>query len=74
VDGVYDKDPMAHDDAMRFDKLTYLDVLQKGLRVMDSTAVSLCMENNLPIIVFRLQAGSVADVIQGRAIGTHVTH
>ena len=54
VDGVYDKDPNKYDDAKKFDKLTYIEVLEKGLQVMDSTATSLCMDNNIPILVFGL--------------------
>ena len=73
VDGVYDKDPEIHSDAVRYDRLTYLDVLQKGLKVMDSTAVSLCMDNNLPICVFKLEPGNVADVVCGEPLGTWVT-
>ncbi len=73
VDGVYDKDPALHDDAVRFDSLTYLDVLNRGLKVMDATAVSLCMDNNLPIVVFDMhQAGNIARVVRGENIGTRV--
>ncbi|MFT6143309.1 MAG: uridylate kinase [Myxococcota bacterium] len=73
VDGVYDKDPAKHDDAVRFDSLTYLDVLNRGLKVMDATAVSLCMDNNLPIVVFDMhQAGNIARVVRGENIGTRV--
>ncbi len=54
VDGVYDKDPLKHKDAKKFDELTYLDVLQRGLQVMDATAISLCMDHSLPILVFDL--------------------
>ncbi|MBT3217781.1 MAG: UMP kinase [Proteobacteria bacterium] len=75
VDGVYDKDPEKHDDAVKFAKLTYLDVLQRGLKVMDSTAVSLCMDNDLPIIVFGLnEPGNVARVVCGERLGTRVAH
>jgi len=72
VDGVYDKDPAVHDDAKRFSTLTHLDVLQRGLKVMDSTAISLCMDNDLPIIVFKMEPGSVVRVVNGEAIGTAV--
>ncbi|ADL68937.1 UMP kinase [Thermoanaerobacterium thermosaccharolyticum] len=73
VDGVYDKDPMKFKDAIKFDKLTYLDVLNKGLGVMDSTATSLCMDNNIPIIVFNLTVpGNIKNVIMGQKIGTIV--
>jgi uridylate kinase len=74
VDGVYDKDPKKHADAKRYEHLTYLDVLSKGLKVMDATAVSLCMENHLPIVVFDLAVhGNIARVVCGEAIGTTVT-
>ncbi|MBP2073180.1 MAG: uridylate kinase [Thermoanaerobacterium sp.] len=73
VDGVYDKDPMKFKDAIKFDKLSYLDVLNKGLGVMDSTATSLCMDNNIPIIVFNLTVpGNIKNVIMGQKIGTIV--
>ena len=54
VNGIYDKDPMVHDDAIKFDRLSYLDVLSKGIKVMDSTAISLCMDNSMDIIVFNM--------------------
>jgi uridylate kinase len=73
VDGVYDKDPATNDDAVRYNSLDYLTVLSKGLRVMDSTAVSLCMENKLPIIVFDLNvSGNIARVVCGEDLGTRV--
>jgi uridylate kinase len=73
VDGVYDADPNLFPDARRFEVLTYLDVLSKGLRVMDATAISLCMDHGLPIIVFRLLAeGNIRRVVFGEAIGTLV--
>ncbi len=73
VDGVYDKDPMTHADAKRFGKLTYLEVLEKGLKVMDTTAISMCMDNKLPIIVFNLfKEGNLKQVIQGAPLGTLV--
>ncbi|MDI3311121.1 MAG: UMP kinase [Thermoanaerobacterium sp.] len=73
VDGVYDKDPVKYKDAIKFDKLTYLDVLNRGLGVMDSTATSLCMDNNIPIIVFNLTVpGNIKNVIMGQKIGTIV--
>ena len=56
VDGIYDADPMKNPKAKKFERLTYLDVLKKGLKVMDATAISLCMDNQLPIIVYNLQA------------------
>ena len=74
VDGVYDKDPLKYKDAKKFDSLTYIEVLSKDLRVMDSTAVSLCRENNLPIIVFDLtMSGNIKGVIMGKKIGTLVS-
>lgn len=74
VDGIYDKDPMLHKDAVLFDKLTYIEVLNKGLKVMDSTAISLCMDNNLPIITFNLtKSGNIARVVKGEKIGTIVS-
>lgn len=73
VDGIYDKDPLAHKDANKFDQLSYIDVLNKGLKVMDSTAISLCMDNSLPIICFNLNTpGNVAKVVAGEPIGTVV--
>jgi uridylate kinase len=73
VDGIYDKDPMIHKDAIKFDEIKYIDVLSKGLKVMDSTAISLCMDNKLPIITFNLnQQGNVAKVLRKEPIGTRV--
>ena len=73
VDGIYDKDPMKHKDAVMFKELTYLDVLQKGIKVMDSTAITLCMENNLPIITFNMnKAGNLKKVVSGETVGTIV--
>lgn len=73
VDGIFDKDPVTHSDAQKFDKLTYIDVLNRGLKVMDSTAVSLCMDNNMPILVFNLmETGNIFKAIQGHEIGTVV--
>jgi uridylate kinase len=75
VDGVYDKDPALSSDARRFDRLSYLEVLNRGLRVMDSTAVSLCMDNSLPIIVFDLnKPGNVVRVVCGEPIGTFLVN
>ena len=74
VDGVYDGDPMVDPNAKRFDSLKYIDVLNKGLRVMDATAVSLCMENSLPIVVFNLtETGNLMRVVQGEDVGTTVS-
>lgn len=73
VDGVYDKDPMKHDDAVRFDRLDYLEVLSRSLHVMDGTAISLCKENNLPIVVFDMLApGNIERVVCGEPLGTLV--
>jgi uridylate kinase len=74
VDGVYDKDPHKYNDAKKFDKLTYLNVLEKGLQVMDSTATSLCMDNNIPILVFGLdKPENIKRAILGEKIGTLVS-
>ena len=73
VDGVYDKDPVIHPDAVMFDKISYTDVLAKNLKVMDATAISLCRENRLPIIVFNLnKSGNIRRVICGQSVGTIV--
>ncbi|WP_139904555.1 UMP kinase [Clostridium thermarum] len=74
VDGVYDKDPHKYADAVKFDKLTYIEVLEKGLQVMDSTATSLCMDNNIPILVFALdEPGNIKRAVCGEKIGTIVS-
>lgn len=73
VDGIYTADPMIHPDATRYTTLSYLEVLEKGLKVMDATAISLCMDNKLPIIVFKLrEAGNLRRVIMGEPVGTTV--
>lgn len=73
VDGIYDCDPKLNPNAVRYDELTYQDVLQRGLRVMDATAVSLCMENRIPIVVFDLnEPGNIRRVVCGERIGTHL--
>ena len=72
VDAVYDKDPKVHADAVKFDELTYLDVLQKELKVMDSTATSLCMDNGIPIKVFELSTENIIKAVMGEKIGTVV--
>ncbi len=73
VDGVYTADPAKHKDAVKYDQITYLDVVKKGLKVMDFTAVTLCMENKLPIIVFNLtQAGNLRRILLGENVGTKV--
>ncbi len=74
VDGVYDCDPRQNPTARRYSELSYLQVLQQGLRVMDSTATSLCMDNNIPIIVFNFdEPGNVLRAIKGENIGTRVS-
>ncbi|MGH3320700.1 MAG: UMP kinase [Streptosporangiaceae bacterium] len=73
VDGVYDADPRTHPDAVKFDRLDYGEVLSRGLKVMDATAVSLCMDNNLPIVVFSLMGeGNIVRAVRGEKIGTLV--
>jgi len=73
VDGVYDKDPMKFKDAIKFDELSYMDILKKELKVMDATAISLCMEEKIPIIVFNLfKKGNIKRIIDGKKIGTIV--
>ena len=73
VDGIYDADPVKHPKAKKFTELSYLEVLQKGLRVMDTTAISLCMDNHLPIVVYDLKRkGSLRRIVLGETIGTLV--
>lgn len=74
VDGIYDKDPKKFDDAVLYQNLTYMDVISKKLKVMDLTAVSLCMENKMPILVFNLNTrGNIQKAVNGDPIGTLVT-
>lgn len=74
VDGIYDKDPKKHADAKKFESLNYLEVLNRGLQVMDSTSISLCMENKLPIVVFDLFcSGNIKRAVMGETIGTLVS-
>ncbi len=74
VDGVYDSDPKKNPDALRFDRLDYGEVLQRGLKVMDATAISLCMDNGLPIVVFDLMGeGNIVRAVRGEKIGTLVS-
>ena len=74
VDGIYDADPMVKRDAVRFDRISYQQVLEQGLKVMDSTAISLCMDNHLPIVVFNLRTpGNIKRAITGEPIGSLVT-
>ncbi len=73
VDGIYDKDPAEHKDAVKYDHISYLDALRERLKVMDSTAFSLCMENHLPILVFSMkEPGSIYRAVMGEPIGTLV--
>ncbi|MBI3783007.1 MAG: UMP kinase [Deltaproteobacteria bacterium] len=73
VDGIYDKDPKKHRNAKRFTKLSYIECLNRHLKVMDSTAISLCMDNSLPILVFSLHAsGNIKRAVMGEQIGTIV--
>ncbi|MGH7888848.1 MAG: UMP kinase, partial [Candidatus Binatia bacterium] len=74
VEGVFDADPLKNAGATKFEELTYIEVLNRELRVMDSTAISLCMDNNLPIIVFNLmEKGNIKRVVSGESIGTLVS-
>lgn len=74
VDGVYDKDPANFKDAVKYDQISYIDVLSQGLKVMDSTAISLCMDNNMDIIVFNMfERGNIKKVLNGDKLGTLVT-
>lgn len=74
VDGIYDKDPMKFKDAKKFETLSYIDVLNKDIKVMDSTAITLCMDNNMDIIVFNMfEEGNIARVVNGEKVGTLVT-
>lgn len=73
VEGIYDSDPLKNPKAKMFSRVTYLDVLKKGLKVMDTTAISLCMDNRLPIIVYNLKAkGNLKRIVTGQKIGTLV--
>jgi uridylate kinase len=74
VDGIYDADPMVKRDAVRYDRISYQKVLEQGLKVMDSTAISLCMDNRLPIVVFNLRTpGNIKRATSGEPIGSLVT-
>jgi uridylate kinase len=74
VDGIYDADPMVVKDAKKFVEISYMDVLKQGLRVMDLTAISLCKDNNLPIVVFSLnERGNIKKVVTGEKIGSLVS-
>ena len=74
VDGVYDKDPIKYKDAKKYTSVKYIDVLNKGLKVMDSTAISLCMDNKMPIIVFNIKKpGNIKKIVTGEKIGTIIS-
>ena len=74
VDGVFDKDPVKHADAVKIDEIPYIDVIQKQLRVMDLTAISLCMDNKMPIVVFNLfEEDSILRFVRGEKIGTTIS-
>lgn len=74
VDGVYDSDPVLNPDAKRIDSLEYIEVLNRGLKVMDATAISLCMDNKMPIVVFNVtDDGNIKRVVQGERVGTKVS-
>ncbi len=73
VDGIYTADPVKHPEAERFDRITYLQVLEKGLQVMDATAISLCMDNHMPIVVFNLRTpGNLERAVRGESVGSLV--
>ena len=75
VDGIYDKDPKKHDDATKINEISYMDVLNKNIKVMDSTAMTLCMDNDIPIVVFNINnKGDLMKVIDGKKIGTVVSN
>lgn len=74
VDGIYDSDPMKNSKAKRYKQITFFEVIEKGLKVMDATAVTLCMDNNIPLVVFNLkERGNIRRIITGESIGTVVT-
>jgi uridylate kinase len=73
VDGVYDRDPVKEKGAKKFDELTYFEVIQKKLGVMDTTAITLCMDNNLPIVIFNIKTrGNISRIVKGENVGTMV--
>ena len=73
VDGVYDKDPIKNNDAIKYDNLSYSKVIQDDLRVMDMTAITLCQENNIPIKVFNIKSsGHLYEIVKGSNIGTTI--
>jgi len=73
VDGVYDSDPKVNPNAKKYDKITYMDVISQGLKAMDTTAITMCMENNIPIIAFSLaEQDGIIKALKGEAIGTYI--
>lgn len=73
VDGVYDKDPKVYPDAKKFERLSYIEVIDLGLRVMDSTSITMCMDNGIPIVVFSvLESGNIKRVVMGDKVGTYI--
>ena len=75
VDGVYDSDPEKNPNALKFDQISYLDILKKNLKIMDLTAVSLCQENNLPMMVFNMDVpGNLLKLVMGEAVGTFINN
>jgi uridylate kinase len=73
VDGVYSADPLKDQNAQKFESIEYIDVIKKGLRVMDTTAISLCKDNNIPIIVFNLRKkGNMKKAVLGQKVGTRI--
>jgi uridylate kinase len=74
VDGIYNADPMKVKDAVKYDKITYMEILSQGLKVMDLTAVSMCKDNSLPMVVFNMnQPGNIRRVVLGEKVGSLVT-
>ena len=74
VNGIFTSDPQLDESAVLLQKLTHLDVIEQGLKVMDSTAISLCMDNNMPIVVFNLQtSGNIRRVVCGESVGSIIT-
>ena len=73
VDGIYDSDPKVNKDAIKFDEIAYLDILNKGLNVMDTTAATLCFDNNIPILVFNIDnPDNIVSAVCGEKVGTLV--
>ena len=73
VDGVYDSDPKTNPNAKKFDRISYMDVIAKGLKATDTTAITMCMENNIPVIAFSLmEDGAMIKAINGEKVGTYI--